>query len=98
MLGIYEYMQGCVRIKSSRNYSQLRVEKHMEKFDYHPVPFTAGLWKHKTNNAIFALVVDNFCVKYTSESNAENFLNTLGQKYSIIVDRRAKIYKGIILK
>ena len=38
----------------------------MEKFVYHPVRFIAGLWKQETNNTIFALVVDYFCVKYTS--------------------------------
>ena len=70
----------------------------MERFGYHPVCFTYGLWKYETNNTIFTLVVDNFCVKYTSEANLEHFLNALRQKYSITVDTKDKKYIGISLK
>ena len=65
-MGVYEDMQWHVQTKTSSNHFQFRVEKHMEKFVYHPVRFIAGLWKQETNNTIFALVVDYFCVKYTS--------------------------------
>ena len=61
----------------------------MEKFGYHPAYFTAGLWRHKTNNTIIELVVDYFCVRYTSKANAEHLLNDLQKKYSITVDRKA---------
>ena len=70
----------------------------MEKFGYNPVRFKASLWKHETNDTIFALVVENFCANYISESNEEHFLNALRQKYSTIVDRKAEIFVGISLK
>ena len=70
----------------------------MENFGYHPVRFTAGLWNHETNNTILALLVDSFCVNYTSKANKEHLLNALRQKYSITVDRKTEKYIGIGLK
>ena len=49
----------------------------MEKFGYCPVSFTEGLRKNDTNYTIFTLLVNNFCVKYTPEVNAEHLLNDL---------------------
>ena len=97
-MGEYENIQGHELIKTSRNHRQFRVEKHMDKSGYNPVCFTGGLWKHETNNTIFALVVNNFCIKYTSEANVEHFLNSLQQKYSITVGIKAEKYIGITLK
>ena len=62
----------------------------MEKFGYNYVRFTSSIWEHKTNDTIFALVIDIFCVKYTSESNTEYSLNSPRKKYSITVDRKAE--------
>ena len=47
--------------------------KHMAPFGYHPVQHTPGLWVHDNRNTIFSLVVDNFCVQYSSTKNADHF-------------------------
>ena len=47
--------------------------KHMAPFVYHPVQLTTGLWVHDNINTIFSLVVDDFCVQYSSMDNAEHF-------------------------
>ena len=36
---------------------------HMEPHGYYPVPFTTGLWAHKTRKTNFCLCVDDFGVK-----------------------------------
>ena len=70
----------------------------MENYSYHPVHFTSDLQKHGTKNTIFALVIEKVCFKYTSEANAEHFLNALQKKYSITVDRKGEKYTGTSLK
>ena len=44
---------------------------------YRPVPITPGLWKHDKRDLYFALVVDDFGIKYTNRSDAEHLMNTL---------------------
>jgi hypothetical protein len=41
-------------------------------FGYHPVPLTAGLWRHKTCDTTFCLVVDNVGIKYTNKEDANH--------------------------
>jgi hypothetical protein len=38
---------------------------------YAPVPITPGLWKHADSDLVFALVADDFGIKYTNKANAE---------------------------
>ena len=38
--------KGMYGLKQSGIISNLELKKHMENFGYHPVRFTAGLWKH----------------------------------------------------
>ena len=44
---------------------------------YEPCPITPGLWKHKTRNLHFSLVVDDFGVKYVDKADVEHLLQTL---------------------
>ena len=53
----------------------------MVPYGYTPVKFTLGLWKNNSNNVIFALIVNNFGIKYISKENAEHLVNTLWNKY-----------------
>jgi hypothetical protein len=46
-------------------------------FGYQPVPLTAGLWRHKTRDITFCLVVDDFGVKYTSKDNDNDLLESI---------------------
>ena len=47
---------------------------------------------------IFGLVVDDFCVQYSSMDDANHFLDALKAKYPITVDMEANIYIGILLQ
>jgi hypothetical protein len=35
------------------------------------MPITPGLWKDTTSDLVFALVIDNFSVKYTNKRDAK---------------------------
>ena len=71
--------------------------KLMAPFVYHPVQHTPGLWVHDTRHIIFSLVVDNFCVQYSSTEDAAQFFNALITKYLITVDMEATVYIEIKL-
>ena len=70
----------------------------MPPFGYHTVQHTPGLLVHDNRYTIFSLVVDDFCIQYSSTEDADNFLNALSAKYLITVDMEATVYIGITLE
>ena len=56
------------------------------------------LWKDTTSNLVFALVVDDFGVKYTSKHDAERLMHTLQQLYSMSEDWTGARYCGLTLE
>ena len=70
----------------------------MAPFGYHPVQHTAGIWVHESRKALFSLVVDCFCVQYSSTEDADHFLNALISNYLITVDMAASVYIRIKLE
>ena len=55
--------KGMYGLKQSGTITNLELKRHMENFGYNPVYFTAGIWKHETNEIIFTLSVNHLCVK-----------------------------------
>jgi hypothetical protein len=54
---------------------------------YIPMLITPGLWKHINSDLVFALVVNDFSIKYTNKkTNAEHLMQTLQQLYSVSQD------------
>jgi hypothetical protein len=62
------------------------------------MPITPGLWKDTTSDLVFALVVDDFGVKYTSKHDAEHLMQTLQQLYSVSEDWTGARYCGLTLE
>ena len=48
---------------------------------YAPTKNTPGLWTHSTRPIVFALVEDDFGVKYVREEHAKHLLNILLENY-----------------
>ena len=46
----------------------------------------------------FSLVVDDFCLQYSSTKDSDSFKKSLGAKYLITVDMAASVYIGIKLE
>ena len=58
-----------------------------------------GLWKHKTRDIKFTLVVDDFGIKYTDRQDAEHLLHTLEEAgYKCSTDWEGSRYIGLTLK
>jgi Reverse transcriptase (RNA-dependent DNA polymerase) len=64
---------------------------------YREAGHTPGLFKHQTNSIIFALVVDDFFIQYTSLDDFNHLAATLRQNYNITTDMEAKQFCGITL-
>ena len=70
---------------------------HLSPYGYEPVQHTPSLWKHESNGIIFALVVDNFGIKYTSEVATSHLLQAIRDKYQITVDPSGTQFLGFVL-
>jgi hypothetical protein len=56
-----------------------QLQKRLAPHGYQPVPITPGLWQHDTRPISFALVVDDFGIKYVNKADAEHLVDTLQQ-------------------
>ena len=65
--------KGTYRLKQAGIIANQELVKYMAPYGYHTVQHTPGLWVHANRNTIFILVVDTFCVQYSSMENADNF-------------------------
>ena len=70
---------------------------HLAQGGYHPIKYTPGLFTNKQKTIQFALVVDDFGIKYTNQQDLDHFLNHLHQKYTITHDEGTR-FNGIHLK
>jgi hypothetical protein len=74
------------------------LQRKLAPHGYRPVPITPGLWKHDTRNLYFALVVDDFGVKYTNRADAEHLMTTLTTiGYKVSQDWEGTRYCGLTL-
>jgi len=73
------------------------LQRHLLPFGYAPCPRTPGLWKHTSKPITFALVVDDFAVKYVKKEHLLHLQRALQSKYVITIDDTAKQFCGIDL-
>jgi hypothetical protein len=76
-------------------YDQLT--KHLARADYLPTEHTPGLFKHKTRDIQFILIVDDFGIKYKAKEDVEHLIHHLKEKYALTVDWDGKTFCGIHL-
>ena len=84
-------------LKQAGIIANMELTNHLEKFGYHPVRHTTGLWKHNTRATIFTLIVDDLSIKYASKQDADHLLQALCAKYTIYTYWDASLYIGITL-
>jgi hypothetical protein len=56
-----------------------------------------GLWYHKTHPITFALVVDDFGVKYVNKDDVDNLIASIKKNYMLTKDWTGNLYCGIQL-
>ncbi len=97
---------GCIYIKANRGMYGLPqsgllanklLKKRLNKHGYQQSKLVPGLWKHHTRPIQFALVVDDFGVKYVGEEHTQHLKNTLKQHYKLTCDWTGTQYIGITL-
>ena len=67
----YIYIQiekGMYGLPQAGKIANDELQRHLLPFGYKPCPQTQGLWRHSSKPITFALVVDDFAVKYVKNS------------------------------
>jgi hypothetical protein len=57
--------------------SQIRLIQHPARHGYHQCPNTPCLFRHRKRDIMFSLVVDDFGVRYGSQSDIDHLEKTL---------------------
>ena len=75
-----------------------RLTFHLAQHGYHPLHHTPGLFCHDTYPITFALVVDDFAIKYVGIEHAEHHFTTLKLHYEIAVVMMGTKFCGLTIK
>ena len=98
-LAYLEINKGLYGLPQSVNLANDRLIKELSVKRFEPTNHTPGLWKQKTRPVTFALVVDDFGIKYIHKEDVKMLLNTLQQKYEAVsVDWSGKLFCGMNLE
>ncbi|KAL7477238.1 hypothetical protein ACHAW6_003051 [Cyclotella cf. meneghiniana] len=62
------------------------LEQGLKQEGYFQSQIVAGLWKHKTRNIKFVLVVDDFGINYLKKEDLDHLIKSLKKYYDITVD------------
>ena len=91
-------VKGMPGLKQAACLANERLVHHLAPYGYAPVKHTPSLRKHTTDGIIFALVVDDFGIKSTSQAATNNLLQALRDKYIITVNPSGTKYLGFTLE
>ena len=79
-------LKGMPVLKQAARLANERLVHPLAYYGYAPVHHTPSLWKHESNRILFALVVDDFGIKSTSESATSHLLQSLRYNLVTILD------------
>lgn len=88
---------GMYGLKQAGRISNDALVKHLSNFDFIECPFTPGLFRHRSRDIFFCLVVDDFFVGYADDQDAHYLLTALTTKYQATIDWAAELFSGITL-
>eukprot|EP00804_Cyclotella_cryptica_P005837 CCRYP_000123-RA/>CCRYP_000123-RA protein AED:0.35 eAED:0.34 QI:0/0/0/1/0/0/3/0/533 len=89
--------KGMYGLPQSGSLGQDLLEQRLNAEGYYQSRITPGLWKHKTRNIQFVLVVDDFGIKYIKRQDLDHLINSLKQYYDVSVDMNGREYVKIEL-
>ena len=96
---IVEVNKGIYGLPQAGRLAQDRLIKHLATHGYHQAANTPCLFTHETNSVAFALVVDDFGIKYTDSADADHLLHVLRELYIMTEDRGLEQkFVGITIK
>ena len=92
-----EINRGLYGLPQAGKLAHDKLKKHLIKFDFYPCKATPGLWRHKTRDITFCLVVDDFGVKYVNKNDANFLISCLKEEYQLHEDWEGTLYIGMTL-
>jgi hypothetical protein len=92
-----EIRKGMYGLKEAAILAYEQLRDHLAPFGYAPVTHTPGLWRHATKPTTFTLAVDDFGIKFFSQSDADHLLDALRTKYDLTVDWTGTSYLGFTI-
>ncbi len=76
--------------------SQVRLISHLAKHGYRQCPNTPCLFQHETRDITFCLVVDDFGMRYGSQSDADHLIATLrANQFDLTIKPKGDTYLGM---
>jgi hypothetical protein len=92
-----EIRRGMYGLKEAGIIAFNQLVKKLDPHGYEPMPFTPGLWKHRTKRTTFVLCVDDFGIKYFSKTDAQHLIDALQADYDLTIDWTGSLYCGLTL-
>eukprot|EP00956_Cyclotella_meneghiniana_P045361 scaffold364543_cov146-Cyclotella_meneghiniana.AAC.1 len=93
-----EIRRGMYGLPQGGLIAQELLEERLNKRGFYQSKFTPGLWLHKTRNIQFALVVDDFGIKYVKDEDAQYLIDSITPFYDITIDKEGKRFIGLTLE
>ena len=90
-----EITKGMYGLPQAGIIAQELLEKRLNARGYYQSKFTPGLWLHKTRSIKFALVVDDFGIKYERDEDAQHLIDSLTPHYKITIDKDGTRFIGL---
>ena len=92
---LFEVTQTMYGLPQAGILSQQRLIAHLATSGYHQCPRTPCLFRHVANGITFTLVVDDFGVKYTSDTSVHHLIACLQSLYDLHIDWSGTKYLGM---
>ena len=90
-----EIKKGMYGLKQAAVIDYQQLVKNIDGHGYYHIPFTTGLWYHRTLKTKFCLCVDDFGIKFFSQQDANHLHTALCHKYYVTVDWTGENYLSI---
>jgi hypothetical protein len=94
----FEISKGMYGLKQAGKLANELLATRLFSHGYYQCATTPGLWQHKWQPIIFALIVNDFGVQYTSRQNAEHLQAALSEHYEVTTEWTGSKFSGIDLK
>jgi hypothetical protein len=95
---LFEVTMGMYGLPHAGYLAQEELKKFLLTHNFIECPHTPACYKHKSRPIQFSLVVDDFGVQYTHESDAQFLIDILKTKYELTVDWGGAKYIGLNLR
>ncbi|KAI2492390.1 Reverse transcriptase (RNA-dependent DNA polymerase) [Fragilaria crotonensis] len=89
-----EIRKGMYGLKEAAILAYDQLKAHLAPYGYFPVTHTPGLWRHTDRRTTFTLAVDDFGIKFFSQSDADHLFAALATKYALTKDWTGSSYLG----